>query len=346
MRLFRAMIAAFVLAAGATAAQAQDLNLQRVQNLITAGRFTEARTVLTQWQAQAADRTATSVDDLALGLFLGGVLATDAKEAEDVYVSVVLSYPSSSVAPQALLRLGQTLLTQGENRRALAYLERLRSDYPGTAERETGMLWLARAQLASGTAAAACTTVNDALPGTANENVKSLLELERDRACGAGSAVPQRSAPGLGAPPAADPDPNAGTRDAAPPPRTVAQADPPRTQPADMQRVAPMQAQTAPPRTQAETPRTEPAPQQAAAARGGFAVQVGAYRERRSAEVIAAQMREKGFDARIVQLDDSSLHRIRFGFFATSAEAAVAGQRVRNAGFASIIVNDTARERQ
>jgi len=314
-----------LLAMTATAARAQDLDLQRVQNLINGGRFTEARTVLTQWQEQSATREV-AAEDLALGLFLDGALTTDAKQAEDIYVAVVLSYPSSKVAPQALLRLGQGLLTAGEHQRAMAYLERLRSDYPGTPERETGLLWLARAQLANDAAAAACTTARSALDETRNPNVRSLLELERDRACGSSPSGASSRDTGLGAPPAADPVP-AGT----PPVRSATEPQPQRAtdeRPQPPQRTEPQQTQ-------------QPKPAQV---RGDYAVQVGAFRERRSAEVIAAQMRDKGFDARIVQVDDSPLHRIRFGTYTTSAEAAVAGQRIRNAGFASIIVSDVRRE--
>src|SRR5690606_13323953 len=73
--------------------------------------------------------------------------------------------------------------------RAITYLERLRYDYPRASQRETGMLWLARAQLAIGQAAAACGTARETLLGTSNDNVRTLLELERDRACEASGGI-------------------------------------------------------------------------------------------------------------------------------------------------------------
>jgi cell division septation protein DedD len=196
--VLRALRAAFlacaVLAAAPTGAPAQatqDGALDRVHNLIATGRFTEAGNTLAQWERSFADpRSAAQPAERARALFLRAQLTGDAAQAEDAYVAVVLSYPSSSVAPEALLRLGQALMTAGEPRRAAAYLERLRSDYPGTPQRETGLLWLARAQLALGSAPAACTTAREGAQAAGAAHLRTLFELERDRACAAAPASP------------------------------------------------------------------------------------------------------------------------------------------------------------
>ncbi|MGH7449547.1 MAG: tetratricopeptide repeat protein, partial [Longimicrobiales bacterium] len=186
----RTFIIALALLAGAAAAHAQDGTLERVQNLIATGRLTEARNTLTQWERDNASPASTAApDDRARALYLSGLLSTDVAVAEDAFIGVVLTYPSSPVAPEALLRLGQALYTAGETDRAITYLERLQSDYPGSSHRETGLLWLARAQLAAGDAAAACGTARESLFGTTNENVRTLVELERDRACAASGGI-------------------------------------------------------------------------------------------------------------------------------------------------------------
>ncbi|MGH7464824.1 MAG: SPOR domain-containing protein, partial [Longimicrobiales bacterium] len=77
-----------------------------------------------------------------------------------------------------------------------------------------------------------------------------------------------------------------------------------------------------------------------------FAVQAAAFSERRPAETIAAEMRAKGLDARIVQVPGSPYFGVRYGMFATSREAAAASLRVRDAGFATLIVNDVRLERR
>jgi len=287
--------------------RSQDPTLDRIQNLINTGRFTEARNTLERWEREHGDpRSSAGPGDRARALYLRGVMSDDARAAEDAFVGVVLSFPSSTAAPDALLRLGQGLLTAGEPQRAVAYLERLRTDYPGAPARETGMLWLARAQLAAGMGSAACTTARDGAAGATAPHVRTLMELEQDRACsGAPVPVAQQTVP-----------PPAGAGRAAPPP-----------------------TQQAPP---AQTGR----PTVVQAPAGDHAVQTGAYRELSSAENIAGQMRARGFDVRVVLVGDSPLYRVRFGGFATTDEAHEAASRIRAAGFAVIVVSDVAQERR
>ncbi|MBR9989443.1 MAG: SPOR domain-containing protein, partial [Gemmatimonadetes bacterium] len=83
------------------------------------------------------------------------------------------------------------------------------------------------------------------------------------------------------------------------------------------------------------TPRTGPE----------FAVQTAAFSDQRAAQTIAAEMRANGFDARVVQVPGSPYYRVRVGAFATSRDAAAAVLRIRDAGFATLIVNDVRLER-
>ena len=303
--LFAALIA---LALTSTAAHAQDTALDRVQNLINAGRFTEAGNTLTQWERANGAESNASSNDRARALLLRGLLTTDAAQAQESYLAVVMSYPSAVVAPQALLRLGQGLVTAGETRRAIAYLERLRTDYPRARERDTGLLWLARAYAAASSNAAACITAREAARST-DANVRTLAELERDRVCV--GQPPQRPDSARTQPPVQRPDSL-------------------RTQPRPV----------APPR--ADSVRRDPAPSQS----GDYAVQFAAFTLRTSANSVAAQLRSKGFDARVAQIEGSELYRVRVGAFASNADASSMAQRMRAAGFAGIIVNDVKKERR
>lgn len=289
---------ALALAAVPQAVHAQDRPLDRVQNLIATGRFTDAAATLDRWEREFADPTSDAVPaDRARALYMRGVITSDVQQAQDLFLGVVLSYPSSAVAPHALLRLGQALVTSGEPQRAIAYLERLRSDYPNSDARPTGMLWLARAQLANRSARAACEAARAGAAITTDENLSLLLELEQDRACG--DAPPAVSQPGHGA---------TVTRD-------VGAAD------------------------------VAAGLDHAASLNGDFAVQVAAFRELRSAQVIAGQLREAGIDARVVTVPASDLHRVRVGSFASAGDAAGVMKRVRDAGFAALLVNDARNER-
>lgn len=162
---------------------AQDL--ARIDTLIAHGHFTDARGSLADWLAlhPAATNNATA-DEQAHALMLTGRLASDASDANDAYLALVLGYPTSAHAAPALLRLGQGLLATGEHERARGYLERLVRDYPNATDRGAALLWLARAQRAAGRASSACTTVRDALTLQALDNATAaLLQSEEPLAC-------------------------------------------------------------------------------------------------------------------------------------------------------------------
>lgn len=389
---FRSIVLALALLGTAAGAHAQDRTLERVQNLIATGRLTEARNTLAQWEKDNRDPAGTATpDDRARALFLTGVLSSDAKAAEDAFIGVVLSHPYSPVAPEALLRLGQGLHTAGETDRAIAYLERLASDYPSAPQRETAMLWLTRAQLARGDAAAACGTARESLFSTSNENVRTLIELERDRACAESGGVattpgirrpgralstnavivlddpvpgdstpvaranstPITAAPARGAPAVPERAPAA-----APlvlPDLAIATDSIPWDSPRDERSARRSDTQTELQRTPEEVQRTPATPSAQPAARvaeptvdnsAEYAVQTAAFTQRRSAETIAAELRAKGFDARIVTVPGSAHFRVRHGAFRTSREAANAALHIRDAGFATLIVNDVRLERR
>ncbi|HSK20357.1 MAG TPA: SPOR domain-containing protein [Longimicrobiales bacterium] len=402
----RTILIAVALLAGASAVHAQDGRLDRVENLIATGRLTEARNTLTAWERDNGPLSDATAEDRARALYLVGALTSDVAEAEDAFVGVVLSYPSSQVAPKALLRLGQGLYTAGETDRAIMFLERLRSDYPRSTERETGLLWLTRAQLARGDAAAACGTARESLFGTTNENVRTLLEIERDRACAQSGGIAAgaderrggdtRPVPALDANPALSVDTTSGRPSPRTPPRQdvppAVRRDPPAA-PRQDSAAAPRQEPAAPvrranplpdlgvavdenvrqpPTVRADTARAgttqrtdrdarttdatrtppadpnaraDDAPRNNAASGPEYAVQTAAFSERRPAETIAAEMRAKGFDARIVQVPGSPYFRVRCGAYANSSDAAAAALRIRDAGFATLIVNDVRLER-
>jgi septal ring-binding cell division protein DamX len=364
-----ALLLVAALTAGASRAHAQDATLDRVQNLAATGRFTEARTTLERWERSFADpRSNATASDRARALYLRGVLTTEPQDAEDAFLAVVLSYPSSPSAPGALLRLGQARVAAGDPARAVSYLERLRSDYPGSADRETGMLWLARAQLAAGSAAAACTTARDGLGMASNANLVTLFELERDNSCAgqpAVAATPPAQAPTFASTHvAADPEPGALVREErAPPPQQVEPGTPVAAARAPVAAPAPASAPApTPPAVPAPAPASVPAPATAATPRAPdtsapaartaaaatstpFAVQIAAFSQRRSAESAVRELRAKGFTVRIVHVDDSPLFRVRYGAFASRDDASDAARRIRAAGFEAFVVTDVSAER-
>lgn len=193
----RGLIAGFVglsLAAGPVAGAAlaqeagQDAELARVESLIGAGRYDEARAGIRRWWADAGSGRSVPAPARVHALMLRARLATDPADAERDYLAVALGHPTAPAAPRALLALGQALFAAGSIDRATAYLRRLVDDYPTNPERAVGLLWLARARTAAGDPAGACTAARrgiDAVQASAVEPAATaLLRLEAEQACG------------------------------------------------------------------------------------------------------------------------------------------------------------------
>ncbi|HSJ12896.1 MAG TPA: SPOR domain-containing protein [Longimicrobiales bacterium] len=157
---------------------AQSPELARIDSLVALTRLTEARSALLRWQQ--AQRARASAEDAAHAFLLRGRLHTDADSALSAYLEVALGYPSSSSAPEALLRLGQAALAQGDADRATGYLERLARDYPAASQRTMGRLWLARAQRARRRPAEACALL-DAVARDAGDDALLAALIDTDR---------------------------------------------------------------------------------------------------------------------------------------------------------------------
>lgn len=306
-RLRCALLAAALVWPAGISAQADPL--QAVEEMITTGRYTQARSALDRWQTDNPPGTGgASAEQRARALLLRARLASDGVEAQENYLSLVLSYPSSPHAPEALLRLGQALLVAGETGRATGYLQRLVTEHPANPHRAAGLLWLARAQGATGAWPTACQTVRDALAtNPADSELAGLLRTEEETAClrpaenlGAAAEGPARPRPDAGGPP---------------PARTQEEAAP------------------------------RPVERTGEPANAAFSVQVAAVRSRENAESLARRLRARGFDARVVAVPANTLIRVRVGRHETRQEAVEATRALRQAGFEAIVVDDARTER-
>jgi hypothetical protein len=309
-RLLRLALVVAALIATAPPAAAQSNALDRVESLLAAGRLSEARSTLDRWiAANPSGRRGASSEERARARLLEGRLTPDIAEAESAYMSVVLSYPRTRAAPEALLRLGQVLVAVAmadtdsvTARRAVDYLGRLVDEYPGSEHRTLGMLWLARAHQLAGDGPSACTVTRDALrAGVADPVMNGLFETERTAMCDGAPAAPGDA-------------PRAAAAERATPPARSPERTPP--------------GRATPP-----TPELE-----------RFAVQAAAVRDRTGAERLAERLRRAGFDPRVVRVEGSSLHRVRLGRYDGTQPAAQLARRVRQAGFDAVVVTDAHRE--
>jgi cell division protein FtsN len=127
-----------ILAVGSLAAQSPTL--QRVEELARTGRAEEARVELMEWWSGA--RGDSSQRDLQLGLWLRGRLTVDPAQAELDFQRLVVLYPSSPYAPQAIFRLAQARHAQGDADGARRHVATLIRDYPSSQTRSEAEAWL------------------------------------------------------------------------------------------------------------------------------------------------------------------------------------------------------------
>ncbi|MBW3553242.1 MAG: SPOR domain-containing protein [Gemmatimonadetes bacterium] len=175
-------------------AAAQAPGLDRVDSLLAAGQYDVARSTLEQWWS-AREAFDVPGSDRVRAMMLRARLQTDPAAAETDYLGVIIGHPTSPHAPEALLRLGQSLLVSGQAARAAGYLQRLAADYPGRPQRTLGMLWLARAQNAARHPVAACRAAREGLADAgAHPDLAAMLRIEEAAACAIASSA--RTPPG------------------------------------------------------------------------------------------------------------------------------------------------------
>lgn len=179
-------LAAVLMMATAQVAPAQKrATLDQAEALLRNGQLEQARTVVAQWQRENPAGGKTDANATARALMLSAQLSVRAPDAEDAYLGVALTHPTSPYADEAWLRLGQARLAAGDPRQALTYLQRLMSDYPRSEHRALGAVWLARVQQTIGKRDAGCETARDALQlPVVDSAAASLLRTEVAGACG------------------------------------------------------------------------------------------------------------------------------------------------------------------
>jgi cell division protein FtsN len=182
-----ALMSSLVLVAHAESAFAQSADLDRVEELTRLGRVEEARAVLAAWWE--GPRTGAPARELQRGLWLRGRLTVDPLQADLDYQRILVLYPSSPYAPQALLRLAQAAHARGEASVAANHVAALVRDYPASPSRVQAEAWLA----AAGPAPAAAIAAVAAGPGASTA-------APSQAATGRGGAAPAPAAPPTPAP--------------------------------------------------------------------------------------------------------------------------------------------------
>jgi cell division septation protein DedD len=217
------------------------------------------------------------------------VVAPTAFEAERDFQRVIVEYPSSPRADDALLRIAQEEIARGDKEAARQHLTRLDRDRSPTSTWPRANLSVARAWFEVDDPTHACAALAAAHSTTPSSEVELIHQLD------------YASQPCAGLPVVA-------TKAAPPPVATVP---------------APAPAPSPPPQTPAPTPAVStPAPAPTPAAPTGvgkYTVQVAAYDTRGAAEALASKLRERGYESRV--WGTAAPFRVRIGHYATRAAA-------------------------
>lgn len=119
------------------------VTLDRVEDLVEAGRTDDARAVLVQWWSDV--RPKASSRDTQRGLWLRARLTVDPDQAALDYRRLAVRYPGGPYSAQALSRLARAAWASGDSAEAARYVTRLAREYPGNSIGSDAQAWLAAA---------------------------------------------------------------------------------------------------------------------------------------------------------------------------------------------------------
>jgi cell division septation protein DedD len=289
------------------AAEPHDSLFVRARKLVLDGNGAKGRALV-----DSALAAATGTSDSATALYWRGSLAPTASDAERDYRRVIVEYPFSPHAGDALLALAQLEMARGDRDPAIDHLQRFLLQRPNDPERVRAGIWLGRLLLEQNQVARGCAVLvrtRAALGDTAVET-RNQVDYYAGRCAGVDTVAPVVRAP--------------------PPPRTVRPDTTRRRVPvADSARVD-------------TTTRRPPARRETTTSGGGatvakrYTVQVAAYDSRESANELVNRLGARGIVARVVN-SPSAPYRVRVGHYATDAEATAAMRELKDKGITGFV---------
>jgi cell division protein FtsN len=276
----RAQDSAAAAAAAPVVPDPADTLLRRAEQMVYEGHAAGGRAIIDS----VLVATAPGTPQYAEVLFTKAVVAPTAFEAERDFQRVIVEYPSSPRADDALLRIAQEEIARGDKEAARQHLTRLDRDRPPTSTWPRANLSVARAWFEVDDPTHACAALAAAHSTTPSSEVELIHQLDyAAQPCAGLPVVAVKTAP----------------------PPVVATVPAPAP--------APAPAPLPPPQTPA------PAPPAASTPAGKYTVQVAAYDTRGAAEALASKLRERGYESRV--WGTAAPFRVRIGHYATRAAA-------------------------
>jgi cell division septation protein DedD len=268
-------------------------------------------------------------------LFWRASLAASAADAESDYKHIVVDYPITPQAPDALLRLAQLELARGDRDAALGHLQRVPRDYPHSKSLARANYWIARVLFEKNDLVNGCAANASAFAqlDTSEIELRNQIQYQGQRCPPAGVPVvasqPQ-SAAGDSIQKSVEakrPTPPAEANDAKP-----SIVDPTKSPAAKTEQTAAKESPVVVKQPEVkESPvtarssqavKTEAAKTEAvygSNAKSEYSVQVAAYKTRGDADKLAEGLRQRGYEARVDASAD--WFRVRVGRYPTERVA-------------------------
>ena len=332
------------------ASDPRDTLFLRARRLVAGGNGAAGRALVDSALAAAAAGST----EYATALYWRGALSSTAADAERDYRRIIVEYPFSPHAGDALLALAQLEMARGERDPAIDHLQRFLLQRPNDPERVRAGIWLGRMLLEQNQLAKGCAVLlrTRASLGDAAVETRNQVDYYAARCAGVDTTPPAPRPAVGGAPPPKAPRGDSVTvrrlpaRDTTRPDSARRQTPPHR----DLPRVDSTTRPAASHDTAAKKPRprrdstvVDSARRKANAPNAGtppgtgrFTVQVAAYDTRQAAEQLVTRLSARGIVARIVP-STAAPYRVRVGRYATDAAATAAARELKDKGIVGFV---------
>jgi cell division septation protein DedD len=291
---------------------ATDSVFRRARQLVSEGDGAAGRALIDSMLRASAEGTPAYGD----ALYWRGALAETAADAERDYRRVIVEYPLSPYADDALLSLAELEQARGDRAAAYQHLQRFVHEHPVGPARARAGLAAARLAFEQRDVAHGCLMITDARTsaGTSDVELRNQIDYYGGRctttATTAPASTPVASTPPLPAPAASSTgSPGSGRSSRAP------AAAPPKSAP------APKAAAT-----------KEPAP------RGTWTIQLAAYNTRPDAERLVSKLASRGVKARIS--GNAKPFRVRLDYYPTRQAAAAVVAELKQRGIIGFVTDE------
>ncbi|HJP85289.1 MAG TPA: SPOR domain-containing protein [Gemmatimonadaceae bacterium] len=284
-----------------TPARPTDPVFVRAQALVSDGNGAAGRALIDSMIAV----TPPSAPLYPQALFWRASLAASAADAENDYKHIVVDYPLTPQAPEALLRLAQLELARGDREAALGHLQRIPRDYPRSKSLARANYWIARVFFEKNDLANGCTANANALAQLDSTEIELRNQIQyqgqRCPAPGAAPVVTQTPPASVVASPPIQVQAAPGSQ-----PTASGQA----TSPSQLVPVAPA------PSVVSSQPAVVP---DNAPTRPEYSVQLAAYKIRADADKLVENLKMRGYEARVDVSPD--WFRVRVGRYPSESAA-------------------------